>query len=359
MRRLVALFFATVLITGCSSSPPPAEEPAAAPEQESTAQDPAAPAEPYDGPVRSVVVDTDMSIDDLIAVAMLVGSPMVDVEAIAITGLFVRCPRGEQIMLDFLATIGASGIPVACGATAALEGGRTFPDDWRDFADQGWGAPLQPSSESPDTAGGVGLIERAVGEGADTLVILGPPTTSAQALRAAPELANRIVEVVMMAGAVDVPGNLYLDGNENPAWPGEWNVYVDPIATTEIFASGIPVVMVGLDATNQVPVSREVVDRMKSEGSGLAVSFAVETLERLRLVDAFDSYFWDQLAVAYLLDPAVVTLEQTGISVSLEPGREVGRTIRDPNGPVISIATAANEPLFHEVMIASLSGRAG
>lgn len=359
MRRFAALVFATILFAGCASDAPSATDPPVKPEGDSMAQEPVAPAAPYDGPVRSVVIDTDMSIDDLIAVAMLVGSPTVEVEAIAITGLFVRCPAGEQIMLDFLATIGASGIPVACGATAALEGGRAFPDDWRDFADQGWGARLQSSTASPDPAGGVSLIETAIIGGADTLVILGPPTTSAQALRQTPELTDQIAEVVMMAGAVDVPGNIYLDGYENPAWPGEWNVYVDPVATAEIFSSGIPVVMVGLDATNQVPVSRDVVERMKNEGQGLAVSFAIETLERLRLVDAFDSYFWDQLAVAYLLDPAVVTLEQTGISVSLSPEREVGRTVRDPGGPVISIATSANERLFHQVMIDSLSGRAG
>lgn len=359
MRRFATVFFATVLLAGCASSTPPATDSVVEPAQDSATQEPVAPAEPYDGPIRSVVIDTDMSVDDLIAVAMLVGSPAVEVEAIAITGLFVRCPAGEQIMLDFLATIGASGIPVACGATAALEGGRAFPDDWRDLADQGWGARLQSSAERPDPAGGLSLIETAIIGGADTLVILGPPTTSAQALRATPELVGQISEVVMMAGAVDVPGNLYLDGYENPAWPGEWNVYVDPVATTEIFSSGIPVVMVGLDATNQVPVSRDVVERMKSEGQGLALSFAVETLERLRLVDAFDSYFWDQLAVAYLLDPAVVTLEQTGISVALSPEREVGRTVRDQGGPVISIATSANEQLFHQVMIDSLSGRAG
>jgi len=357
--RTIAVLALAGLLAGCSGGMAPVAEPApdeSTPAAESSTTEAQ---ETYSGPVRGVVVDTDMSIDDLLAIAMLVQSPRVDVQGIAITGLFVRCPTGERIMLDFLATIGATGIPVACGATEALESGRTFPDDWRDFVDRAWEGSLTRSTETADPAGGVALIERALSQGADTLVILGPPTSSALALRANPDLVDGLVEVVMMAGAVDVPGNVYLDGYENPAWPGEWNVYVDPHATAEIFASGAAVVMVGLDATNTVPVTRDAVERMRSEGRGPAIDLAVETLERHRLVDAFDSYFWDQLAAAYVLNASVVTLEQATISVAFAPEREAGRTSRDPGGSPISIATGADASLFYRVMIESLSGRAG
>lgn len=359
MFRTIAVLALAGLLAGCSGAAAPVAEPAPEGSTPAGESSTAVTSEPYSGPVRAVVVDTDMSIDDLLAIAMLVRSPLVDVRGIAITGLFVRCPKGEQIMLDFLATIDASGIPVACGATEALESGRTFPDDWRDFADQAWEGSLTRSTQTADPQGGVALIERAVSEGADTLVIFGPPTSSALALRSNPDLVSGLVEVVMMAGAVDVPGNVYLDGYENPAWPGEWNVFVDPHATAEVLSSGVAVVMVGLDATNSVPVTREVVQRMRNEGSGSAVNLAVDTLERHRLVDAFDSYFWDQLAAAYLLNPSVVTLEKATISIAFAPEREAGRTVRDPGGSPISIATGADAPLFHRVMIDSLSGRAG
>jgi len=177
-------------------------------------------------------------------------------------------------------------------------------------------------------------------------------------LRDNPELANQISSIVLMAGAVDVPGNLYLDGYDQPAWPGEWNVYVDPVATKELLGSGPSVVMVALDATNEVPVTRSAVDQMISDGSGPALDFAVMAMEQNRLVDAFDSYFWDALAAAYLLNPAVVTLEQTGIDVLMSPEKETGRTVRDPAGPVIAVAVGADSELFLQVMIDALSGRA-
>lgn len=357
--RTMPLVMVAVMLAGCQStatapSDPPAVEQVI--EADNSPQD--VPVSDYTGEVTSIAIDTDMSIDDFIAIAMLVNSPMTEVKAIAVTGLFVRCPVGEEILLDFLATIGASGIPVACGQTTPVEGNRAFPNDWRDFADNAWGATLGDSSELPDPRGGVTLLTDTIRSGIDTLVILGPPSTSAQALRGNPDVAEQIPQIVMMAGAVDVPGNVYLDGYENPPWPGEWNVYVDPVATQELVDSGSAVVMVGLDATNQVPVVKNVVDRMRQEGDGAAIDFAVSTLERLRLVDAFDSYFWDQLAVAYVLNPLVVTLEQTGITVVTTPERESGRTLRDESGQTISIATGANAELFHQVMIDSLSGRA-
>jgi len=74
-----------------------------------------------------VVVDTDMSTDDLMALAMLLGSPQVEVAAVTIVGAFVRCPRGEQVMLGYLASLGVSGVPVACGPPGPLEGNRAFP----------------------------------------------------------------------------------------------------------------------------------------------------------------------------------------------------------------------------------------
>lgn len=348
-----------VFLSACQSTPVLPGETENPPSSAETSElEPVEPDTPtYDGPVKAVAIDTDMSVDDLIAVAMLVNSPMIEVTAITVTGLFVRCPIGEEIMLDFLATIGASGIPVACGATEPVEGSRAFPNDWRDFADDGWGATLSSSSEQPDPRGGVALLAETISSGVDALVILGPPSSTAVALRENPGLAQQIPEIVMMAGAVDVAGNLFLDGYENPPWPGEWNVYVDPVATRELFESGAPVVMVGLDATNEVPVTRDIVDQMRRDGEGLAIDFAVDTLESLRLVDAFDSYFWDQLAVSYLLDPQVVALEQTRIAVVTSPERESGRTLRDESGATISIATGANADLFHQVMIDSLSGR--
>jgi inosine-uridine nucleoside N-ribohydrolase len=327
---------------------------------EESEQSPTEEAPAYTGEVTSVVVDTDMSTDDLMAIAMLVMSPRVEVAAVTITGAFVRCPRGEELMLDYLHTLGASDIPVACGATAPLEGTRAFPDDWRNAADGAWGIPLGDSGAAPAAEGGVALLAEQVNNGVTHVVVLGPHTNMAQALRNNPDMANSIDLILTMGGAVDVAGNVYgIPGAPEAKSDSvvEWNIYVDPVAASEVFGSGIPVVMVGLDATDDVPVESAFVDRMKAEGTGTAIDLMVGMIERNKLSDQLDSYFWDQLAVAYLLDPAVVSLEQTAIRVVTGSGEESGRTLRDTAGTTISIATAGNRSLLEDLMIGSLSGR--
>jgi pyrimidine-specific ribonucleoside hydrolase len=336
------------------AEPAPSPPPEPAPEAEPPATAPSGHAVPDADAVR-VVVDTDLSTDDLMAIAMLVASPRVDVAAVTITGAFVRCPGGADLLLGVLAGFGADDVPVACGTTRPLEGTRAFPGDWRGLADRAWGIPLTPTDARPVEGGGVALLRRAIEDGASTVVVLGPHTNLATALRETPDLVRRIDGVLTMGGAVDVPGNVYTEGPQPPV--AEWNIYVDPRAAAEVFGSGVPITMVGLDATNEVPVSREAVERLARDGSGPALEMMADMLVRNRLVDAFDSYFWDQLAVAVLLDPAVVRLETTGIRVVTSDGPDSGRTVRDPAGSEIAVAVGADPRLLETLMTASLSGR--
>lgn len=361
MKSVVLMTALALFLVGCqpdqtvgdTDTSPPMSSP------EDSEQSPAEEAPAYTGVVTPVVVDTDMSTDDLMALAMLVMSPRVEVTAVTITGAFVRCPWGEELMLDYLHTLGESDIPVACGATGPLEGDRAFPEDWRNAADGAWGIPLTDSPSSPFAGGGVALLVEQLRNGVTHVVVLGPHTNMAQALRDNPDLVTSIELILTMGGAVDVEGNVYgIPGAPEAKQDSvvEWNIYVDPVAAEEVFSSGIPVVMVGLDATDDVPVESAFVQRMKAEGTGIATDLMVGMIERNKLSDQFDSYFWDQLAVAYLLDPAVVTLEEAAIRVVTGSGEESGRTLRDESGTVISIATSGNRALLEDLMIESLNG---
>lgn len=372
-RSTVRLALATLLVmavsacagtpTDTSTSPPPPPPLPSAPADTGAATQPqpnapgsgTAPRPTTDPDAVRVVIDTDLSTDDMMAIAMLVMSPAVDVAAITITGAFVRCPGGADVLLGVLAGFGADDVPVACGTTRPLEGTRAFPDDWRDLADGAWGIPLTATNARPADIGGLALLRSAIEDGAATVVVLGPHTNLATILRETPALVERIERVLTMGGAVDVPGNVYTEGPQPPV--AEWNIYVDPLAAAEVFASGIPVTMVGLDATNEAPVTRDAVEQLGRSGSGPALAMMSDMLVRNRLIDAFDSYFWDQLAVAALLDPAVITTEVTGLRVDTSAGPESGRTVRDASAVDVEIATGADPGLLATLMAASLSGR--
>jgi inosine-uridine nucleoside N-ribohydrolase len=105
-----------------------------------------------------------------------------------------------------------------------------------------------------------------------------------------------------MGGAVDVPGNVGPEsGDTIPNYVAEWNLWVDPHAADIVFTSGIRIVMVPLDATNQVPQTQDFLDSLEG---------VMKTPEALLLYNMTTPglYFWDQLTVVSLTNPEVITV---------------------------------------------------
>ncbi|MCD8018082.1 MAG: nucleoside hydrolase [Clostridiales bacterium] len=81
-----------------------------------------------------------------------------------------------------------------------------------------------------------------------TLVPTGPLTNIALLLRTFPDVAEKIDQIVLMGGASK-------EGNATPA--AEFNIWTDPEAAQMVFQSGLPIVMCGLDVTNQSGLTRQ------------------------------------------------------------------------------------------------------
>ena len=93
------------------------------------------------------------------------------------------------------------------------------------------------------------IVEAARALGRDlTLIALGPLTNVARALEADAAALGQIGRLVIMGGAVEVPGNV------TPT--AEFNMHVDPEAAARVFAADLPIDLVPLDATRQVVLSR-------------------------------------------------------------------------------------------------------
>jgi hypothetical protein len=149
-----------------------------------------------------------------------------------------------------------------------------------------------------------------------------------------------------------VDGNATVDGSPAPA---EWNFAADPTAADAIFASGIPITLVPLDATNDVKITRAFADGLHADASAGPANLVDEFLMRNSLSIDVD-YFWDALAAVLLIEPAVVTTEEARIAVTTE-GPEAGRTIRSDGGTAMTLATAADTAAFETAFLAGL--RAG
>jgi hypothetical protein len=184
------------------------------------------------------------------------------------------------------------------------------------------------------------------------VLTLGPLTNLADALRVDADLAGKISSLVVMGGALDVPGNVFDEGVDPPV--AEWNIYVDPTAAAEAFGSGVPVTMIGLDATSQVPITGDFLELLRVNSHTEPASLVLTLLENNPLVYSGEAYFWDPLAAAVVVDPALVITEEIPLSVATGDGPESGQTARHPEGDPVTVALDADAAGLEQLLIHTL-----
>ena len=249
-------------------------------------------AAPVSGAGLHLVVDTDLAADDLVALSYLASDPRVHLLAVTVTGTGeVRCPRGAAVASGVLVSMDLPDVPSACGRARPLSGDRVFPDAWRDAADGAWGLVLPGVAVPADAPDAVELLTQVVTSAPQpvTLLTLGPLTNVAEAIATRPDMIDHLSRIVVMGGALDVPGNVQPDGAGEPL-AVEWNLYIDPEAAAQVVASGVPLTLVALDATNAVPVTADVLAR-------LAANDGTDASRRVRgLFERYPPPFlWDPL----------------------------------------------------------------
>jgi hypothetical protein len=118
-----------------------------------------------------VVVDTDMSTDDVLALAYLLGRRDVDLRAVAVSGTGIAdCPEGARNARALLAYAGRGDVPVGCGRPDPLAGANGFPPEWRARADELFGLKL-PAAPRGRIGDAVEVLRRAI-ESADGKVTI-------------------------------------------------------------------------------------------------------------------------------------------------------------------------------------------
>ena len=357
--RLTVLAAAILLVAACSSSTPtpPPSAPVGSPPAATGAPSPtpvASTPAPSPAAVPVVIVDTDLSSDDIMALAYLARDPRVDIRAVTVSGTGLVHPNaGAQNVLALLAALGRTDIPVAPGSADPTEGRRAFPAAWRDSSDAAYGLALDSVAVGPGTA--VDLLRSTIDEaGAPvTILALGPMTNLAQALEADPTLGPRIAGIHAMAGAIDADGNVAGDGGDPAAVGAEWNLWVDPAATAAVFASDIPITLVPLDATNDVPVTSAAYTELENDHAAAGADIAYELLTRNPFLIGEGNYFWDQLATVLLVRPDLATFEQATIRVE-DAGPASGRLVRDAAGTAVRYAVRPNVAGFEDEFLAGL-----
>lgn len=300
-----------------------------------------------------VVIDTDMAAEGVMSILYLLGRPELDVRAITVSGTgLVHCEPGVAQVLGLLELVGAGDIPVACGPEEPLAGRNTFPTSWRAGADDLFGVEL-PRGGEPADLDAPALLASVIGESPVPVAVYadGPQTNLALALGLDPTIVDKVATAYVMGGAFDVPGN----GTRNPA--AEWNIWVDPVAADEVFRSGMPITLVPLDATNQVPLNIFHLAALEAHQDSPAARAVVEMLRANEQVKTGGLYFWDQLTAALLADESYGTYRTENVEVVLADDRTVaGSTRISPTGTSLRIVDTVDRRRFESDFLSALVG---
>jgi pyrimidine-specific ribonucleoside hydrolase len=181
-------------------------------------------------------------------------------------------------------------------------------------------------------------------------------TNIAEALQKAPEISADIEKIYVMGGAVAIGGNVGNSGVGIRNDYAEWNIYIDPTAANIVFNSGIPVILVPLDATRDVPVTRKFYEGLGENRDTAAAKLVYDILTaNLDFIDSGGFQFWDSLTAAIFTDEGLASFEDVELVVVEQEGPESGRTKLEPGGAKIKVASGTNRKQFEELFLTILN----
>ncbi len=311
-----------------------------------------------------VIIDTDVALDDYMAILYLLLNPAVKVIGITTTGVgAAHLTPGTQNVLTLLELANQTGIPVAPGTSAPLSFSNVFPSAWRTMVDDLYYIPLGPSSNSAQQPGS------AVQFLYDTLTNYGSPVTilsigGGTNLGTLFQTYNNVTwtqyisRIFMMGGAITAPGNVNAFNPDYNNTVAEWNIFIDPVGANTVLQSGVPVTLVPLDASNQVQLDSffyatlmgMVASPLGSSVQNLVTTFVFAGLSTqlesiTQPAGSLDGYYlWDPLAAIALTDTnnQIVTTTPMQLSVSLTLNEEQdtsGQISQATSGPYIDVVT--------------------
>lgn len=277
---------------------------------------------------RSIIIDSDPSPDDAVAILVALASPE-ELELLAVTTVAGNVPlpltsKNARKALELARRIetpvyaGASSPLIRKLVTAEHVHGRTGFDGYE-----------LPEPSIPLTSGFApeAIVEMVMSRKPNevTLCCLAPLTNIALALAKEPRLGTYLREIVLMGGAFSEGGNI------TPA--AEFNIFVDPEAAARVLACEAPITMIPLDCTHQALTTRKRMEKLKAVGTQVSEAF-YHLLKFNKLFDE-EKYGWeggplhDATVIAYLLAPELFSGRRVNVEVECASRLSLGMTVVD------------------------------
>lgn len=268
---------------------------------------------------EKVIIDTDIGddIDDAFAVALALRSP--ELQILGITTTFGDTETRARLLDRFLAETGHPDIPVASGAPTPPKS--TFTQ--RRYSESGHSAR---ASHADAITFLLDQIRRNPGQ--ITLIAIGPLMNVGAAIDKDPATFRKLKRVILMGGSIKRGYGDVGYGLPTPPQP-EWNILNDIHSAQKLFAAGIPLFVMPLDATQ---LKLDEVKRAFLFSQGTPVTDALTILYHQWGQET--PTLFDPMTIAFAVNPALCPTQPIHIRVD-----EKGMTLPDPGSP-----SAPNSP---------------
>ena len=251
-----------------------------------------------------VVLDTDIGsdIDDAFALAMVLRSPELRLEAV--TTVSGDTQARARIAAKMLALAGRGDVPVAAGAMQAGS----------PVSGASWAEGFQSSALSTKPATELLKDTIQAGRGETVLIAIGALTNIAALLQRYPQEKLRIKEIILMGGSFS---HGYTVGSGQIA---ESNIASDAPAAQTVFSSGIPIRMAPLDVTARLQLQPNVLQEIFVQHTPLTESLHAQYLLWGQPVPTLH----DPMAIALLLRPSLCRSRRAHVVISSDGWTRVG-----------------------------------
>lgn len=287
-----------------------------------------------------VILDTDLGddIDDTWALAMLLGSPQIDLKLIVTAS--DDTPKKTRLVAKILETMGRTDVPLGCGVK----------NSDKSIHQEKWLGDYQLSQYKGKVHedGVQALIDAILQAPAPiTLVVIGPQTNLQEALKRAPDIAKK-ARIVAMAGSVEKG----YDGR--PGAAPEWNVFKDIPAVRAVFAAPWDITYAPLDSCGtMILTGKRYAKVMESKDPK-----AVTVIENYRQWVHFNHYPKDQSSVLFDTVAAYLAFDESLCemkTVNLIVDDKGVTKVSDQGRPVHCAMGWKDRDAFEELLIKSLT----
>lgn len=300
---------------------------------------------------QKIIIDTDPGVDDAMAIFYAFLAP--ELEVVGLTSVFGNvtvdiAARNARVLVE----LAGQDVPVARGADKPLTI-TPNPVSAHVHGAQGFGdMPPRTPKTALITETSAEFIVRKINEnpGEITLCPIGPLTNIALALQLDPTIAAKTKSVVIMGGGLEL-GNI--------TEFAEANIWNDPHAADQVFATDWDVMMIGLDVTQKITCGAPEFSRA-ARGAPILGGFLAEATDfYLKFYESVLGEpvcrLHDPSATIAIGNPELFTIENHALEVIVE-GARVGQTIRssDPGRRPVRVCMEVKSADVRELFLSTI-----